>query len=102
VAKLSVVAYRLNRTARQRLLTKRPLFIILRLFIDKRIIILVAAHEIVRRRVAANVAVDARRIHVIRSGSVLFYFLFFIRHASFNVRDASCLPGSRACQTVPQ
>ena len=83
VAKLTVVAYCLNRTTRQRLLTKRALLVRLRLLVDKRIIILVAAHEIVRRRVAANVAVDARRIHVIRSGSVLFYSLVFIRHGQF-------------------
>jgi len=81
--KSTVIAYRLNRTTQQRLLTKRLLFLICRLLVNKRIVLLVAAHEIVGRRITANVAVNTRRVHVIRSGSVLFYFLVFVRHGQF-------------------
>ncbi len=80
--KLSVVAYCLNRTTAHRLITKRPFLISLRLLVNKRITILVRAHEVLRRSVAADVAVDARLIHVERTADVLFYFVVFIRHAS--------------------
>lgn len=80
VAKLPVVAYRLDWTTSHRLLTHRPFFIRLRLLVDKRIIILVAAREVVRRGVAADVAIDARRVHVKRTADVLFYFVVFIGH----------------------
>ena len=78
--KLAVVAYRLNWTARQRLFTKRTLFISLRLLVDKRIILLIAPHEVVRGGVATDVAIDARRVHVKRTADVLFYFVVLIRH----------------------
>ena len=58
-AKLPVVAYRFNWTATHRLVTRRFLFLRLRLLIDKRIIVFVAACEVIRRCVAANVAIDA-------------------------------------------
>ena len=79
---LSVVAYRLNRTTRQRLFTKRSLFVSLRLLVDKRIILLIAAPEVVGRGVATNVAIDARRVHVKRTADVLFHFVVLIRHAA--------------------
>jgi hypothetical protein len=78
----TVVAYGLNRTTAHRLITKRPLLISLRLLVNKRIAVLVGAHEVLRRSVAANVAIDARRIHVERTADVLFYFVVFVRHAS--------------------
>ena len=57
--KLAVVAYRLDWTTRQRLFTKRALFLSLGLLVDERIIVLIAAHEIIRRSVATDVAIDA-------------------------------------------
>ena len=90
--KLPVVAYRLNWTTRQRLFTKRPLFISLGLLIDERIIILIAAHEVVRRGVATNIAIDARRVHVKRTADVLFHFVVLIRHAG--ICDQGCVISS--------
>src|SRR3954453_452257 len=80
--KLSVVAYRLNWTTRQRLFTKRTLFLSLRLLVDKRIILLITPHEVIRRGVATNVAIDARRVHVKRTADVLFHFVVLIRHVA--------------------
>ena len=82
VAKLSVVAYRFNWTTGQRLFTLRSLFLGLWLLIDERIIILIAAREIIRRGVATDIAIDARAVHVKRAADVLFNFIVLIRHAS--------------------
>ena len=79
--KLSVVAYRLNWATRQRLFTLRPLFLSLWLFVDKRIIIVIAAREVLRCGVATDIAIDARRVHVKRTADVLFHFVVLIRHA---------------------
>ena len=83
---LSVVAYRLDRTATHRFLAKRALLICLRLLEHERIIILIASREVLRRRVATDIAIDARRIHVIRTVDVLFYFVSFIGHAKSGMR----------------
>ena len=96
--KLSVVAYRLNWTTSQRLFTLRPLFLSLWLFVDKRIIILIAAREVLRRGVATDIAIDARRVHVKRTADVLFHFVVLIRHA----RDESSLRESPSRQTDPR
>ena len=79
--KSAVVPDRLNGTTCQRLFAKHPLFLGLRLLVDKRVIVLIATHEVIRRRVAANVAVNARRINVVATEDVLFYFVVFIGHA---------------------
>ena len=81
VVKLAVVADSLNRAAAHSLVAECLFFLSLRLLVDKRVILLVATHEIVRRSVTADVAVDARRIHVIRTADVLFDFFVFVRHA---------------------
>lgn len=80
---LSVVAYSLNRATTHRLITECFFFVSLRLLVNKRIIFFVAAHEVLGRGVAADVAIDARRIHVIRTANVLFYFVVLVRHARF-------------------
>jgi len=77
----AIVPNRLNRTTAHRLITKRLLIISLRLLVNKRVAILIRAHEVIGRGVAADVAIDARRIHVIRTANVLFYFFAFVRHA---------------------
>ena len=99
---LPVVAYSLNRATTHRLIAERFFFVSLRLLINKRIVVFVAAHEIVGRGVAADIAIDARRIHVIRPADVLFYFVVLVRHARIRVRDASSLPGSPTDQIVLQ
>jgi hypothetical protein len=78
---LSVVPDRLDRTTTHRLVTKHPLFLSLRLLVNKRVVVLVAPCEVIRRGVAANIAIDARRVHVILTADVLFYFFVLIRHA---------------------
>jgi hypothetical protein len=80
--KLTVVADCLNRTATHCLVTLRFLFLSRGLFIDKRVVVLVTAGKVIRRSVAADVAIDARRIHVIRTADVLFYFFVLVRHVS--------------------
>ena len=79
---LPIIPNCLNRTAAHRLITQRLFFFTLRLLVDKRVIVLVTAHEVLRRGVAADIAVDARRIHVKRSAHVLFYFVVLVRHAN--------------------
>ena len=83
---LPVIPNCLNRTAAHRLITQRLFFFSLRLLVDKRVIVLVTAHEVLRRGVAADITVDARRIHVKRSAHVLFYFVVFVRHANLQLR----------------
>jgi len=80
---LPVVPDRLDRATTHRLVAERFFFVTLRLFVNKGIVFFVAAHEVVRRGVATHVAIDARRIHVIRTADVLFYFVVLIRHARF-------------------
>ena len=80
--KSTIVSNCLNRTTAHRFITKRPFLISLRLLVNKRVAVLVRAHEVIRRGVAANVAIDARRIHVERTADILFYFVVFVRHAS--------------------
>ena len=90
---LSVVAYRLNRTTRQRLFTKRTLFLSLRLLVHERIVLLITTPEIIRRGVATDIAIDARRVHVKRTADVLFYFVLLIRHAE-DLADHGCVISS--------
>ena len=89
MVKLPVVPNRLNRTTAHRFITKRLLIISLRLLVNKRVAVFIRSHEVIRRGVAADVAIDARRIHIIRTADVLFYFFVFVRHANLAVRDAS-------------
>lgn len=87
--RLSVVADRFDGTAGHCFFTHCQLFGVLRLLVDERIVVLVAAREVFRRRVAANVAVDTRRVHVKRTANVLFNFVVPIRQCqamSGNVR----------------
>ena len=77
----SVVPDCLDRAAAHRLITERLLFLTLRLLENKRIAVLIRAREITRRRVAANVTIDARGVDVIRTANVLFDFIVFVRHA---------------------
>src|ERR1043165_586037 len=79
--KLTVVADCLNRTTTHRFFTQRAFLLSGWLLVNKRVVLLITAHEIIRRGVAADVAVDARRVHVIRTANVLFYFVVFVRHA---------------------
>ena len=90
--KLPVVADSLNWTARQRLFTKRALFLSRGLFVDERVIVLIAAHEVIRRGVATDVAIDARGVHVKRTADVLFHFVVLIRHVDLD--DQGCVISS--------
>ena len=92
---LSVVAYRLNRATTHRFIAERFLFVSLRLLVNEGIVVFVAAHEIVGRGVATDIAIDARGVHVKRTADVLFHFVVLIRHA----RDESSLRESPSRQT---
>ena len=81
VTDLPVVADRLNWTTSHRLFAKHTLFLSLRLLEHERIIILIAAREVVRRGVPADIAIDTRGVHVKRTADILFYFVVLIRHA---------------------
>ena len=81
VAKLTIVAYRLNWTTSHRFLAHRFFLIGLWLFVHERIIILIAAREVLRCGVATDIAIDARGVHVKRTADVLFHFVVLIRHA---------------------
>ena len=80
---ISVVAYGFNRATTHRLVAERFFFVRFRLLVNKRIVVFIAAHEIIGGGVAADVAIDARRIHVIRPADILFYFVVLVRHARF-------------------
>ena len=62
---LTIISDRLDRTATHCLIILRLLLVTLRLLVYKRIAVLVRAHEVERRSIAANVTIDARRVHVI-------------------------------------
>lgn len=96
VRKLSVLADSFDRTAGHRFFTHRELFSVLRLLVDERIVVLVAAREVFRRGVAANVAVDTRRVHVKRAADVLFNFVVPIRQCQVNFKLKNlCATASR-------
>lgn len=78
----SIIPNRLNRATAHRLITQRLFFLSLWLLVNKRVVVLITAHEILGRGIAADIAVDARRIHVIGSAHVLFYFVVLVRHAN--------------------
>ena len=92
VTDLAVVAYCLNWTTCQRLFTKRPLFLGLGLLEHERIILLITSREVVRRRIATDIAIDARRVHVKRTADILFHFVVLIRHAG--ICDQGCVISS--------
>ena len=89
---LSVVADSLNWTTSQCFLAHRSFLIRLWLFVHERIIILIAAREIVGCGVATDIAIDARGVHVKRTADVLFHFVVLIRHAGF--ADQGCVISS--------
>ena len=77
--RLPIIADSFHWTTEQRFLTGGFLFLGERLFVDKRITIVIAPHKIVRRRIAANIAVDARGIDVVGAGGVFFHTLVSVR-----------------------
>jgi hypothetical protein len=77
---LPILTNSLNRTTTHRLLTQRFLLFTLRLFVDKRIVFFITAHEVVRRGVAANVAIDAGGVYVERTADVFLNFVVSIGH----------------------
>ena len=79
---LPVISDRFNRATTHRFLTQRFFFFTLRLFVDKRVVVFVAPHEVVRRGVAANVAIDAGRVYVESTADVFLYFVVSIGHCS--------------------
>jgi hypothetical protein len=88
-----IIADCLNRTTAHRFFTQRAFFISLRLLVDERIVVLVAPHEVRRRGVAANVAIDARTVHVKSPADVLLHFIVFVWHGRKAVfTGASSLP----------
>lgn len=76
---LAIISDCLNWTASHRFVTQRFLLFCLRLLEDKRVVVFVGTHEILRRRVAADITIDTRRVYVICAGNIFFYAIASIR-----------------------
>lgn len=77
---LAIISDCLNWTASHSFFTQRFLLFCLRLLEDKRVVVFVGTHEILRRRVAADITIDTRRVYVICAGNIFFYAIVSIRH----------------------
>jgi len=82
-----IISNRFHRTTTHCFLTQYSLFLGLRLFIDERVVVFVTPPEIVRRGVAANIAIDAGRIYVESTADVFLNFVVLIGHFCFGLRD---------------
>jgi hypothetical protein len=56
---LSIIADSFHRATTHRFLTQHSFLFTLRLLVDKRVVVFITPDEVVRRGVAANVAIDA-------------------------------------------
>jgi hypothetical protein len=80
---LPIVANRFNRTTTHRFFTQHSFFLGLGLLVDKRVVLFVAPHEVVRRGVATNVAIDAGRVYIESTADVFLHFVVSIGHFFF-------------------
>jgi hypothetical protein len=78
-----IVSDSFHRTTEQSFFASRFFFLGKRLFVDKRITFVIATHEVVRRCIAADVAVYAGRVDVVGAGAIFFYALVSIRQARY-------------------
>jgi hypothetical protein len=77
---LPIIANRFDRTAAECFFTCGAFCFVFRLFADVRVPVLEITREVIRRRIATDVAVDAGRIDVERAGSVFVYAFVWVRH----------------------
>jgi hypothetical protein len=76
---LTIISDRFHRTTQHGFVTQRLLFFRLRLLEYKRVVVLVGAHEIRRRCIAADITVDTGRVDVICPGNIFLYAIVSIR-----------------------
>jgi hypothetical protein len=69
----AIVSDSFNRTTEQRFFTGSKLFFRQRLLVNKRITVGVRAAKVLRRGIAADVAVDTRRIDVVSAEHIFFH-----------------------------
>ena len=74
----AIIPDRFHRTTQHRLFTQRLLLFCIWLLEHERIVVLVGAHEILRRGIAANIAVDTGRVYIVLAGNIFFYAIVFI------------------------
>ena len=82
-----IISNRFHRTTTHRFLTQHSFLFTLRLLVDKRVVVFITPHEVVRRGVAANIAIDAGRIYVESTADVFLNFVVLIGHFCFGLRD---------------
>jgi hypothetical protein len=75
---LTIISDRFHWTACHCFFAQSLFFFRLRLLEHKRVVVLVGAHEIRRRRIATNIAVDTGRVYVIFAGNIFFYAIVSI------------------------
>jgi hypothetical protein len=84
---LTIISDCFHGTTSQGFFTRRLLFFSFRLFINKGITVLVGTSKIFGGRVAANVAVYARRIDIIGAWDILFYAVVAIRQIRMLLKE---------------
>jgi hypothetical protein len=77
---LTIISDRFHWTACHCFFAQSLFFFRLRLLEHKRVVVLVGANEIRRRRIATNIAVDTGRVYVIFAGNIFFYAIVSVRH----------------------
>ena len=84
---LAIISDRFDWTAGHCFFTQGLFFFRLWLLEHKGVVVLVRAHEILRRRIATDITVDTRRVDVIGAGNIFFYAVVSIRHEGFWICD---------------
>ena len=80
---LGIVANGFDGATEKRFFTCRALFFRQRLFVHKRVTVLIRPFKVVRRRIATNIAIDAGRVYVIGSRDILFHAIVTVGQAFF-------------------
>ena len=76
----AIVADGFHRTSFHGLLTQGFFLLVLRLFVEKGVAAIIVPGEILRRRFAAEVTINALGVAVVFACCVVFIFIFFSRH----------------------
>lgn len=82
-----IVPNSFDRTGGQGFLTGNPLGFVFGLLANVGVCVLERPGEVLRRRVTADVAIDARRIDIERPINVFFDYVFGIRHGRIRMRS---------------
>ncbi|HYN24151.1 MAG TPA: hypothetical protein VES69_03805, partial [Pyrinomonadaceae bacterium] len=80
ILRFAVIPDCFYRATGKRFVTSCSLFVVFRLLVDKGITVLVRAHEIVRRGVAAHIAIYAGGVDIVSTSYIFFYAIVSIRH----------------------